>query len=128
MNETAGGESHFVRRVSAVVDDSNLREEEWWKTNQDKISVLMKLCARAYDWDDATSKKVLNAYRQFLVIKREQSDWDSKKVTPCWSVDQMWKQHSTLDDYDFDMSNLCELLVFTTVIILFRRLQPALPC
>ncbi|KAL7485410.1 hypothetical protein ACHAW6_011044, partial [Cyclotella cf. meneghiniana] len=57
--------------------------------------------------DDATSKKVLNAYRQFLVIKREHSDWDSKKFTPCWSVNQMWKQHSTLDDYDFDMSNLC---------------------
>jgi hypothetical protein len=116
-----------IRRVSAYVDQSDLPEEEWWKTNVDKVSVLIKLCSRAYDWDDATAKKVLKSYRQFLVIKREHSDWDSKKFTPCWSVDQMWKQHSTLDDYDFDMSNLCELPVFTSVVILLKRLQSFLP-
>lgn len=93
-----------------------MHEAEWWKANVDKVSVLINLCTRVYHWDNATAKKVFKSYRQFLVIKREQSDWDSKKFTPCWSVDQMWKQHSTLDDYDLDISNLCELPVFTNVI------------
>jgi hypothetical protein len=107
-NETP---SKAARRISDEVDKAKaneLHEKEWWNTNVEKISLLIQLCMRVYEWDNATTKQVLKSYRQFLMVKKEHEDWDAKKFVPCWSVEQMWKQHSTMEDYDFDMSNLCE--------------------
>lgn len=61
---------------------------------------------KAYTWDRAETKRVLNSYRQFLLLKKEKRDWNATYLSPCWPIDQMWLQHSEMDDYDFDMGNL----------------------
>ena len=61
---------------------------------------------KSYSWDRVETKKILNSYRQFLLLKKEHEDWDATILSPCWPVDQMWLQHSQMEDYDFDMNNL----------------------
>jgi hypothetical protein len=63
---------------------------------------------RTHGWDETKARKVLNAYRQFLSLKKETKDWNANILSPCYLVDQMWQSH-ILDvvNYCHDMMLLC---------------------
>ena len=61
----------------------------------------MARCQREYLWDEAKCRRVLNAYRQFLELKRIFEDWDATILSPSQVVDQMWHQHL------LDVTNYC---------------------
>mmetsp|Transcript_13755 Transcript_13755/g.24874 ORF Transcript_13755/g.24874 Transcript_13755/m.24874 type:complete len:371 (+) Transcript_13755:116-1228(+) len=88
----------------ATTDD--FHEKNWWKINVEKAVSLIERCMEMYNWGRAETKKILNSYRQFLVLKKEHADWDATVLSPCWPVDQMWAQHSQMEDFDYDMRNL----------------------
>lgn len=77
-----------------------------WSLHVEKAASLVEKCMKQYNWSRADTKNVLNAYRQLLLLKKEMSDWNATKLSPCWPIAQMWLQHSKLDDFDFDMTNL----------------------
>jgi small ubiquitin-related modifier len=58
-------------------------------------------CQREYLWDEAKCRRVLNAYRQFLELKKTFEDWDATILSPSQVVDQMWHQHL------LDVTNYC---------------------
>ncbi len=88
----------------------------WWmmdlspveETSLQGASVLVKRCMRTYGWDELKARKVLAAYRQFIILKKELKDWDATILSPCHLVDQMWHCH-ILDvvNYCHDMMLLC---------------------
>jgi hypothetical protein len=105
-----------VTKPARRVSDSNLQEEndaheaQWWKIHVDKATTLINKCAKAYDWDKSTARRVLTSYRHFLMVKKEAEDWFIEaKLEPCWSVDRMWQQHCEMEDYSFDTETLCML-------------------
>ena len=61
----------------------------------------MARCQREYLWDEAKCRRVLNAYRQFLELKKIFEDWDATILSPSQVVDQMWHQHL------LDVTNYC---------------------
>ena len=61
----------------------------------------MARCQREYLWDEAKCRRVLNAYRQFLELKKTFEDWDATILSPSQVVDQMWHQHL------LDVTNYC---------------------
>ena len=61
----------------------------------------MARCQREYLWDEAKCRRVLNAYRQFLELKKILEDWDATILSPSQVVDQMWHQHL------LDVTNYC---------------------
>mmetsp|Transcript_3741 Transcript_3741/g.7983 ORF Transcript_3741/g.7983 Transcript_3741/m.7983 type:complete len:448 (+) Transcript_3741:34-1377(+) len=95
-------------------DDFN--EKTWWMVDLSPVeeaslqgaSALVKRCMRTYSWDEAKARKVLAAYRQFIVLKKNHQDWNAKILSPCYLVDQMWHCH-ILDvvNYCHDMMLLC---------------------
>eukprot|EP00985_Skeletonema_marinoi_P010601 scaffold4961_cov124-Skeletonema_marinoi.AAC.6 len=95
-------------------DDFN--EKTWWMVDLSPVeeaslqgaSALVKRCMRTYSWDEAKARKVLAAYRQFIMLKKNLQDWDANILSPCYLVDQMWHCH-ILDvvNYCHDMMLLC---------------------
>ncbi len=93
-------------------------ETTWWMVDLTPIgdsssqgqgaSALVKRCMREYSWDETKARKVLAAYRQFIILKKELKDWDANILSPCHLVDQMWHCH-ILDvvNYCHDMMMLC---------------------
>lgn len=61
----------------------------------------MARCQREYLWNEAKCRRVLNAYRQFLELKKIFEDWDATILSPSQVVDQMWHQHL------LDVTNYC---------------------
>jgi len=100
--------------MSSREDDFN--ERTWWMVDVTPIggsssqgaSALVKRCMRTHGWDEAKARKVLIAYRQFMILKKELKDWDANILSPCCLVDQMWHCH-ILDvvNYCHDMMLLC---------------------
>jgi len=64
-----------------------------WSLNVEKAASLVEKCMKQYNWSRADTKNVLNAYRQLLLLKKEMSDWNATKLSPCWPIAQMWLQH-----------------------------------
>lgn len=91
------------------------KQRAWWMVEgsaQGATTTLVKRCIREYGWDLPKSQKVLTAYKQFLFLKKELADWDSKLLSPCHLVDQMWHQHIlNVFNYHNDMVLLCGRLV-----------------
>ena len=103
--------------------ENGFNEKTWWMVDINPIggddtssrqgaTPLVKRCMRTYGWDEVKSRKVLNAYRQFITLKKESQDWDAKILSPCYLVDQMWHCH-ILDvvNYCHDMMLLCGRVV-----------------
>mmetsp|Transcript_20242 Transcript_20242/g.42427 ORF Transcript_20242/g.42427 Transcript_20242/m.42427 type:complete len:304 (-) Transcript_20242:132-1043(-) len=66
-------------------------------------------CMRAYEWDEAYTRRVMSAYRQFLWLKTDQQDWNATRVSPCTPVNLMWKEHLVdLKNYYHDCMILCD--------------------
>jgi hypothetical protein len=63
---------------------------------------------REYLWDETKCRRVLNAYNQFLELKKQFRDWDATILSPSRVVDLMWRQH-LLDftNYYHDTILLC---------------------
>jgi len=53
------------------------------------------------------AQALVKGYRQFLAIKKEMKDWDSKKCSSCPLIDSMWETRSEMPDYECDMKLLC---------------------
>eukprot|EP00956_Cyclotella_meneghiniana_P026739 scaffold58585_cov65-Cyclotella_meneghiniana.AAC.3 len=87
----------------------------WWLVDVESNDVitqgatpLVKRCMRVYNWDLAKTRRVLNAYRQFLHLKKCYEDWDATQLSPSYLVDQMWHQHILdVTNYCHDMMLLC---------------------
>jgi small ubiquitin-related modifier len=103
--------------------ENNFNEKTWWMVDINPVggddtsssqgaSILVKRCMRTYGWDEMKTKKILNAYRQFITLKKEAQDWDAQILSPCYLVDQMWQCH-ILDvvNYCHDMMLLCGRVV-----------------
>jgi hypothetical protein len=96
--------------------ENDFNEKTWWMVDLDPVeetslqgaSVLVKRCMRTYNWDEAKARKVLAAYRQFIILKKKYQDWNAEILSPCYLVDQMWHCH-ILDvvNYCHDMMLLC---------------------
>ena len=87
----------------------------WWLVDIESKDVvtqgatpLVKRCMRIYDWDLAKTRRVLDAYRQFLFLKMDYEDWDATQLSPSYLIDQMWHQHILdVTNYCHDMMLLC---------------------
>lgn len=103
--------------------ENDFNEKTWWMVDINPIggeetssrqgaTPLVKRCMRTHGWDEVKTRKVLNAYHQFITLKKEYEDWDAKILSPCNLVDQMWHCH-ILDvvNYCHDMMLLCGRVV-----------------
>jgi ubiquitin len=103
--------------------ENDFNDKTWWMVDINPIggedmssrqgaTALVKRCMRTYGWDEVKTRKVLNAYRQFITLKKEHEDWDAEILSPCYLVDQMWHSH-ILDvvNYCHDMMLLCGRVV-----------------
>mmetsp|Transcript_3732 Transcript_3732/g.7965 ORF Transcript_3732/g.7965 Transcript_3732/m.7965 type:complete len:459 (+) Transcript_3732:78-1454(+) len=115
----AGGSTDTPNIVTASRENA-FDQKTWWMVDLTPIagrspqgaSALVKRCMRTHGWDEAKARKVLDAYRQFMILKKELKDWDANILSPCYLVDQMWHCH-ILDvvNYCHDMMLLCGHLV-----------------
>ena len=113
-DEAAVSSDHPLILIPPRDDDFNAKT--WWmvdlapveETSLQGASALVKRCMRTYSWGEAKARKVLAAYRQFIVLKKELEDWNAEILSPCHLVDQMWHCH-ILDvvNYCHDMMLLC---------------------
>ncbi len=102
--------------ISIQARDNEFSAKTWWmvdlspveETSLQGASALVKRCMRTYNWDETKARKILAAYRQFIILKKEFKDWDATILSPCHLVDQMWHCH-ILDvvNYCHDMMMLC---------------------
>jgi hypothetical protein len=95
--------NYFNDKTWWLVDTNPIGGEEMM--SRQGATPLVKRCMRTHGWNESKARKVLNAYRQFLSLKKEMKDWD---LSPCYLVDQMWRSH-ILDvvNYCHDMMLLC---------------------
>jgi len=111
----AGGSTDTPNIVTTPREDA-FNATTWWMVDLTPIggsspqgaSALVKRCMRTHGWDEAKARKVLDAYRQFIILKKNLQDWDANILSPCYLVDQMWHCH-ILDvvNYYHDMMLLC---------------------
>ena len=85
---------------------NELYENNWWKINIAKASVLIEKCMKSYGWDRKETKRLFASYRKFLLLKKEMTDWDATRLLPCYPIDLIWQEHSGMEDYDADMRDL----------------------
>jgi len=110
------GGSIVTPTIAMTSREDDFNERTWWMVDLTPIagsspqgaSALVKRCMRTHGWDEAKARKVLDAYRQFMILKKELKDWDAEILSPCYLVDQMWHCH-ILDvvNYCHDMMLLC---------------------
>jgi hypothetical protein len=69
---------------------------------------LVARCMRVYNWPESQARKIVKAYRQFLVLKKIKEDWNAEILSPSAEVGLMWHQH-ILDvvNYSHDCMLLC---------------------
>ncbi|KAL7548554.1 hypothetical protein ACHAWF_011844, partial [Thalassiosira exigua] len=96
---------------------NDFSERSWWmvdvasdaaESSTQGASALARRCMHVRGWDEAQTRRILAAYRQFLTLKKKLGDWDATLLSPCHLVDQMWHQH-ILDNFNYyhDMLLLC---------------------
>jgi len=94
--------------------------QTWWLvdltppggSSSQRASALVKRCMTAFGWDETKARKVLRAYYQFIMLKKELRDWDEKRVYPCYLVKMMWLCHiADVVNYCHDMMLLCGRVV-----------------
>ncbi len=102
--------------ISIPPRENDFNTKTWWMVDLTSIggsssqgaTALVKRCMRTYGWDETKTRKVLAAYRQFIILKKELKDWDDNIVSPCHLVDQMWICHIVdVVNYYHDMMLLC---------------------
>lgn len=69
---------------------------------------LVRRCMKFYGWDELYCRRVLKAYRQFLLIKEKKKDWNAVLLLPSVDVNEMWHQHILdVNNYIHDCMLLC---------------------
>jgi hypothetical protein len=69
---------------------------------------LVRRCMKFYGWDELYCRRVLKAYRQFLIIKEKKKDWNAVLLLPSVDVNEMWHQHILdVNNYIHDCMLLC---------------------
>ncbi|KAK1746845.1 hypothetical protein QTG54_002189 [Skeletonema marinoi] len=116
LSVVAVGGSIDTHNIVTTPREGDFNEKTWWMVDLTPIgssspqgaSALVKRCMRTHGWDEVKARKVLDAYRQFMILKKELKDWDANILSPCYLVDQMWHCH-ILDvvNYCHDMMLLC---------------------
>lgn len=104
-------------RVEPRIEDFS--ERSWWMVDLRKLhqirqgaTDLVWRCMRTHGWDLDKSYKILEAYRQFLVLKKVLGDWNATLLSPSRLVDQMWRCHILdVTNYYHDSILLCGRLV-----------------
>ena len=114
-SRTTIGPSDSCPDISLSPREHEFSSTSWWLVDVESNDVitqgatpLVKRCMRVYNWDLAKARRVLNAYRQFLLLKKCHEDWDATQLSPSHLVDQMWHQHILdVTNYCHDMMLLC---------------------
>mmetsp|Transcript_6479 Transcript_6479/g.15295 ORF Transcript_6479/g.15295 Transcript_6479/m.15295 type:complete len:265 (-) Transcript_6479:383-1177(-) len=98
--------------------DADFNESTWWMVDIENYNgnqgatALVKRCMRNYGWNFEKTKTILQAYRQFLTLKKGFEDWDAEILSPSHLVDKMWHQHILdIGNYCHDMMMLCGRVV-----------------
>ncbi|KAL3775205.1 hypothetical protein ACHAW5_002766 [Stephanodiscus triporus] len=101
------GAAARAKKVRRERDADEMREEDWWKAHVAEAATLIESCAGgSLSWDVVDARRVFASYRQFLLLKKERADWDGTRLVPCWPVNEMWRAHGRMVDYDRDMNDL----------------------
>jgi hypothetical protein len=100
------GAAAKAKKVRRERDADEMREENWWKAHVAEAASLIERCAGSLPWDIDEARRVFASYRQFLLLKKERADWDGTRLVPCWPVNEMWRMHGRMEDYESDMKDL----------------------
>ncbi|KAL3937846.1 MAG: hypothetical protein SGBAC_007127 [Bacillariaceae sp.] len=116
-SESSSELPHFVLNSRKPEFD----DETWWivnfhsnsnKKSSQGATALVQRCKEKYNWSFGKTKSILEAYRQFLTLKKDFEDWDAKTLFAAKLVDQMWQEHILdLGNYCHDMMMLCGRVV-----------------
>jgi small ubiquitin-related modifier len=112
---TSQEEEEIFTQVSVFSRPSDFNETTWYMIDLEHrpritqgATPLVARCMRVQHWDESKARKILKAYRQFLVLKKIKEDWNAEILSPSAEVDLMWHQH-ILDvvNYSHDCMLLC---------------------
>jgi len=85
----------------------------WWLVDlhakpSEGATPLVARCMRHYGWSEVYARRVLQAYKEFLALKKIHVDYAADKLSPSRAIDRMWHMH-VLDTkrYAQDMQLLC---------------------
>jgi small ubiquitin-related modifier len=108
-------EEKIFTQVSVFSRPSDFNETTWFMIDLEHrpritqgATPLVARCMRLHHWPESKARKILKAYRQFLVLKKVKEDWNAEILSPSAEVDLMWHQH-ILDvvNYSHDCMLLC---------------------
>jgi small ubiquitin-related modifier len=108
-------EEKIFTQVSVFSRPSDFNETTWYMIDLEhrpRISQgatpLVARCVRVHHWPESKARKILKAYRRFLILKKVKEDWNAEILSPSAEVDMMWHQH-ILDvvNYSHDCMLLC---------------------
>jgi len=125
--QESGSEDTNESDVSVAIQESKSEAEEkelesmeaemWWSLEniQDEEDMpkrgavpLLERCMVKYQWDKSFALRVLEAYKQFLTLQKEQEDTDGEVLIPIGPVKLMWNEHFLdVDNYVNDCILLC---------------------
>mmetsp|Transcript_18045 Transcript_18045/g.23291 ORF Transcript_18045/g.23291 Transcript_18045/m.23291 type:complete len:224 (-) Transcript_18045:261-932(-) len=101
---TTPREEFFDKRTWWMVDLACVEDEA---PNQGATPLVAR-CMRVHLWDEEHARRVLTAYKQFLILKTERKDWYGKELSPCADVERMWQLHIVdMSNYYHDCMLLC---------------------
>mmetsp|Transcript_18046 Transcript_18046/g.23294 ORF Transcript_18046/g.23294 Transcript_18046/m.23294 type:complete len:231 (-) Transcript_18046:567-1259(-) len=118
---TTPREEFFDKRTWWMVDLACVEDEA---PNQGATPLVAR-CMRVHLWDEEHARRVLTAYKQFLILKTERKDWYGKELSPCADVERMWQLHIVdMSNYYHDCMLLCgHVLKFSAVLDLLTKDQ-----
>jgi small ubiquitin-related modifier len=108
-------EENIFTQVSVFSRPSDFNETTWYMIDLEHrpritqgATPLVARCMRVHDWPESNARKILKAYRQFLMLEKIKEDWNAEILSPSAEVDLMWHQH-ILDvvNYSHDCMLLC---------------------
>lgn len=105
--EVTPRQNDFSERTWWMVDLNINADNEYAPSNQG-ATALVKHFMKVHKCDLPRAREILDAYRQFLTLKKEHQDWDATLLSPPYWVDQMWHLHiMDITNYCHDMMLLC---------------------
>lgn len=105
---TTPREEFFDKRTWWMVDLACVEDDA---PNQGATPLVAR-CMRVHGWDEEYTRRVLTAYKQFLMLKAERKDWKAKELSPCADVEKMWQLHIVdMGNYFHDCKLICGHIV-----------------
>mmetsp|Transcript_21918 Transcript_21918/g.28382 ORF Transcript_21918/g.28382 Transcript_21918/m.28382 type:complete len:252 (+) Transcript_21918:51-806(+) len=115
---SASEESPIPSFVEIRNDDVDFRknyfnDKTWWMVDLESLDTLPKqgatylvaCCMHNLKWTEAHTRRVLRAYKQFLLLHQEE---EHDGLAPCSQVQLMWREHA-MDEINYtpDCMQLC---------------------